>query len=73
MRPLENALAFTGQPMEALAALDDWDPQFLFELTDTAGERRLRHVTGLRGACEVLLSCERHQILQLADVHPPSA
>ena len=70
VRPLEHALAFAGQPVEALAALDDRDAQFLFELTDTAGERRLRHVTGLRGAREVLLARERHQILQLADVHP---
>ena len=48
MRPLEDALAFTGQPVEALAALDDRDAQFLFELPDASGERWLRDVTGLR-------------------------
>ena len=73
LRPLEHPLAFTGQPMEPLAALDDRHTEFLFELTDAAGERRLRHMTGLRGAREVFLARERDQVLQLADVHPLSA
>ena len=69
MRPLEHALAVGGQPVEALAALDDRDAQLLFELADAARERRLRDVAGLRGAREVLLPRERDQVLQLADVH----
>jgi hypothetical protein len=73
VRPFDDPLAFTGQPMEALAALDDRHTEFLFELTDAAGERRLRHMTGLRRAREVLLACEGDQVLQLTDVHPPSA
>jgi hypothetical protein len=70
---LDDPLAFTGQPVEALATFDDRHTEFLFELTDAARERRLRHVTGLRGAREVFLARERDQILQLADVHPSSA
>jgi hypothetical protein len=67
--PFEDALAVPGQSVEALATLDDRHTELLLELTDSARERRLRHVTGLRGAGEVLLAGERHQILQLADVH----
>ena len=73
MRPLQDALAVGREPVKTLTALDDGDAEFLFELTDAAGERGLRHVTGLRGSREVLLTRERHEVLQLADIHESRA
>jgi hypothetical protein len=69
MRPFENALPVRCEPVKPLTALDDGDPELLFELTDAAGQRRLRHVTRLCGPREMLLTRERHEILQLPDIH----
>ena len=70
VRPLEDALAVRREAVKTLAALDDRDAELLLELADAARERGLRHVAGLRGAREVLLTRQRHQILQLPDIHP---
>ena len=55
--------------MEAMAALDNRDAELLFELADAAGQGRLRDVTGLRRAGEVLFAGKRDKILKLADIH----
>jgi hypothetical protein len=69
MRPLQDAFAVRSKSVETLAALDDRDPEFLFELTNAPRERRLRDVAGLCRSREVLLACERDEILQLSDIH----
>jgi hypothetical protein len=55
--------------METLAALNDRDAEFLFKLSDPAGECRLRDAALLGGPGEVLLTGKRNQVLQLADIH----
>lgn len=69
MRPTQHTLVVGRQPVESVAALDDGHAELLFELADAARQRRLRDMTRLRSAREVSLAGERHEILQLTNVH----
>jgi len=64
--------AIRHETMKPLAALDDSDAKLLFKLSDASRQSRLRHMAGLRGTREVLLTRERHEILQLSNIHRPS-
>ena len=55
--------------MEALSPFDNRYAEFLFELANAAGQRRLRDVTRLRLAREVLFARQRNEVLELTDVH----
>ena len=61
--------AIRRETMKPLAALDDSDAKLLFKLSDASQQSRLRHMAGLRGTREVLLTRERHKILQLSNIH----
>jgi len=52
-----------------VTTFDDRHAKLLFELPDPAGQRRLRDVTCLRGAREVLFTRKGDKILKLADIH----
>ena len=69
MRPFQNPFAFRRKPMKSLAALDDRHSQFLLELADAAGERRLRDIASLGGPGEVLFPGESSQVDKLSYVH----
>jgi len=53
--PGEDAFAFGGEALKALAALDDADVHVFFKLLDAGGERGLRYVAGSGCAGEVAL------------------
>ena len=57
--------------MEPVTALDNRHTKLLFELADAAEQRRLRDVTRLGGAREVLFARTRDKILELAGIHGP--
>lgn len=71
MRPLHHPLAVRREPVEPVSAFNDRHAEFLFELPDAAGQRRLRDVTRLRGARKVLFARKRDKILKLTNVHSP--
>ena len=54
-----------------MPALHEDQSELLFELADTAGKRRLRHVAGLRSAPEVTLPRQRVEVAELLEDHPP--
>jgi hypothetical protein len=74
--PGNDALPFGGKPFESLTAQHDNDVEFVFEPTYRHREGWLAHVACRRGATEMALARQRHQILQLLDrylaVHPPT-
>ena len=67
--PGEDALAFGGEALKALAALDDADVHIFFQLLDAGGEGGLRDVAGGGGAGEVALLVEGEQVFEVADDH----
>lgn len=69
VRPLHHPLAIRREAVEPVSPFDNRHAEFLFELPDPAGQRRLRDVTRLRGAREVLFARKRDKILKLANVH----
>src|SRR5688572_25270436 len=69
VRPLDHPLAVRREAVKPVTTFDDRHAKLLFELPDPAGQRRLRHVTCLRGAREVLFTRKGDKILKLADIH----
>src|SRR5688572_33222368 len=69
VRPLDHPLAVRREAVKPVTTFDDRHAKLLFELPDPAGQRRLRDVTCLRGAREVLFTRKGDKILQLADIH----
>src|SRR4029078_6684638 len=69
MRPGDHTLALRGEPLEPLPAQHDHDIQFVLQLAYGNRERRLTHMACRRGAAEVALARECHQVLQLLDRH----
>jgi len=67
--PRENALAFGRKSDETMRALDDHHVEFLLEMSDCAGKRRLRNMTRLGRAAEVSFARECHEIFKLSDEH----
>jgi len=67
--PGEDAFAFGGEALKALAALDDADVHVFFQLLDARGERGLRDAAGSGGAGEVALLVEGEQVFEVADDH----
>ena len=52
-----------------MSPLDNRNAEFLFELPDSSRQRGLRHPARLGCPGEVLLLRQRHQVLELPDVH----
>ncbi len=69
LRPPQHPLALGRQPLEAVAPLDDQDPQPFLQMPQAGGQGRLRHAAGLGRAREMLLAGQGHEIAQLPDVH----
>src|SRR5687767_10450163 len=69
VRALDHPLAVRREAVKPVTTFDDRHAKLLFELPDPAGQRRLRHVTCLRGAREVLFTRKGDKILKLADIH----
>src|SRR5262245_4690698 len=60
--PAEHPLSFRREALKPLAPPDDQQAQLFLELFDSAGQRGLGHVAGLRRPTEMLLLGERRQI-----------
>src|SRR5688500_9661556 len=69
VRAFQDPLTLRREPVESLTAFDDRNAQLLLELPNAAGERWLRDVTRVRRAGEVLLTRQRNEVLELADIH----
>jgi hypothetical protein len=68
-RPLEHALPLGREPVVAVRASHDREPELCLEAPDARGERRLRDVAGARRTTEVLLAGERHEIREMSQIH----
>ncbi len=55
-RMLEHEQALGGEAVEPVPALDDRHAELFLEIADRGRQRRLRDVTGLGGAAEMLLA-----------------
>jgi hypothetical protein len=69
VRPEQDLLAFRGEALEPLAALDYLYVKLGFEFADGGGQGWLGDVARLRGTSEVALTRQRAQVLQLAQQH----
>ena len=58
-----------GQPQRPRRAVDQFGADFGFELLDLPAQRRLGDVQPVRGAREIALAGDRHEITQLPEVH----
>ena len=70
-RPLEHPLALRRQALVALRAPHDREPDLALEPANARRERRLRDVARGGGAAEMLLPDERHEVREVAEIHPP--
>ena len=70
-RHFGDALAFGGQPVEALPApaQEDGDAEFEFELFDARRQAGLRDVAAQSGAAKVLFLSDGDQVFELAKKH----
>ncbi|BBY23264.1 hypothetical protein MSTO_34690 [Mycobacterium stomatepiae] len=66
---MDEPFPFRGEPLELLTTPDQRDLQLVFELADGLRQRRLRYMTGIRGASEMTLPGERYEVLKLAKQH----
>ena len=66
-RPVEHALAFRREALEARAAVDQQHAHRLLELLDSGRQRRLGDAAGLGGAAEMLLAGQRQEEFELID------
>ncbi len=66
----ENRVAFLGEAIETVAALDDGRTQLVLKLPDRRGQSRLRYVAAFGRAGEVLLARQGDKILKLPQNHP---
>ncbi len=71
LRVLERALPLGGQADKAVAALDQRRAEIVLQQAERGGQRRLRHMAGLRRAAEVLLPRQGDKIFELAKHHSP--
>ena len=69
-RPVEHALAFRREALEARAALHQQHAEGVLELLDAGGERGLAHAAGLRRVAEMPLAGEREDEFELVDHGP---
>ena len=58
-----------GEVDLAVGALEQGDAEFLLQLLDLAGERRLADMAALGGVTEMLQLGHRGQIVQVAQIH----
>jgi len=68
-RPGDDGIALDGEAAKAVAAHDDLDAEFLFELPDRRGECRLRYLASRGRACEMLFAREGGQEAQVPQEH----
>jgi len=61
--------AGVGQLDCVIAAPENREADFVFELADLPTERRLRHVQPIRRPAEVQLVCNRQQIPEMSELH----
>ena len=66
-RPVEHALAFRGEALEARSALHQQHPERILELLDAGRERGLAHAAGLGRVAEMPLARQRDDEFQLVD------
>ena len=64
-RPVEHALAFRGEALEARAALHQEHAERILELLDAGREGRLAHAAGLGRVTEMPLARERDHEFEL--------
>ncbi|EPQ71081.1 Hydrogen peroxide-inducible activator [Mycobacterium marinum MB2] len=67
--PDHQPLTLRGEPLEAVAPIDQGDVEFTFELGDCRGQGGLRHITLLRRPGEVAFLSYRDEVLQLTEEH----
>ena len=68
-RPVEHALAFGREALEARTAIHQQHAHLLFELLDARRQGRLRYATGFGGPAEMLLARQRQdEKIKLVDI-----
>ena len=67
--PLEEQAGLVGCRGTASVALEELDPELLFEQSDLPAESRLGHMQNGRGFAVMLLCGQRDEIAELSEVH----
>ncbi|MNF95551.1 hypothetical protein D3C85_1360190 [compost metagenome] len=68
-RPGQDALARRGEALKTLAAIDQRQFQFIFQIAQAHGQGRLGNVAACRGTAEVAGFVQGDKEFQLFDVH----